>query len=529
MATILDLPDEIHLLIAKHLQTETKTKTIYSLIRVCRSFYSSYIPCLWSELVVQPEKGNAILEQVVRTNAHLVETVTLSPNQPSEYYIIDFPRLHSLRLESSFGDKRKPCYSNILLAHKIDFVRRHPFIRTLICGHKDAMLREFWEVIGTEWTHLEVLNFSGVVKENVQDAFWRVCDQVQCLSLWNVNILPEHTPILSTLSFHRLQKLAVSKYAWSNKFPYRGWPSRLLEQVKMSPGLKRLRWSVSDIMFPVQRFHEMLAEDGCWPALCELDIDDAKWTDQGGAEMLRLLPSRRLTAYVRTAGGRMESLTFNCLKEMYFGHLRELNVRRCKGITSVMVQEILTECVHLVHFEAAHIFVRDIATASKPWSCLQLERLVIYIAKEPKGKAEWEGRVFEQISRVRRLLVLDLQRPCTVNDADRVDPNSMDSLDLRLPCFRLKDSSNTIDGVEAEEEGDSIGDERGANISCWSSLVQLQQFKFNSDRKTFGVDEALWMVEHWKDLRFIVGLSRHNEGRKVEQLMTKAGVWCSKY
>ncbi|KAG0290472.1 hypothetical protein BGZ96_006060 [Linnemannia gamsii] len=164
MATILDLPDEIHLLIAKHL----KTKIIfYSLIRVCHSFYSTYFPCLWSDLYVDPGGGKTIDATNLRINAHLVDSITFSPSLTEEYYTIDFPRLYTLRLETFY-------YPEGLLARQVDFMRRHPFIRKLVCQHKDPVPREFWEVIVTEWTHLEVFHFSGIVEKDAQDAFWMV-------------------------------------------------------------------------------------------------------------------------------------------------------------------------------------------------------------------------------------------------------------------------------------------------------------------------------------------------------------------
>lgn len=503
MPTILDLPDEIHLLIAKHF----KPQTVYSLIRVCHSFYYSYFPCLWPDLNVAPAEGKTIDDATLRIHAHLVESINFPPSLMKQYYAIDFPRLRTLQLEASFWDKRTPCYSKDLLAQKVDFVRRHSFIRKLVYQHKDTEPKEFWEVIGTELMHLEVLNFSGIVMDNAQDVFWRICDRVQSLHLSGVDLHTKNTSILSTLLFQRLQTLAVLKYSWIHKFPYRAWPLQLLEQVKMSPGLKQLQWNVSDVPLPVQRLQEMFVEEGSWPTLCDLYIGDSRWTDQVGAEMLRALPSRRLTMYNRSSGSIFWPLTFDCLREMYFGHLRELMVRGCKGFTSVMAQEVLMECVHLVIFQAPHIFVRDIATAPKPWGCLRLERLKIYFAKEPGCEAEWESHVFEQLGRLRQLLFLNLERISylSAGDVDQARPHSMETLDLRLPCSRLKGSSNANDVVKQGGEGGNAYSERGANISCWSSLVQLQMLAFDGGLQKVGMKEALWMVEHWRDLERVYG------------------------
>ncbi|KAG0290473.1 hypothetical protein BGZ96_006061 [Linnemannia gamsii] len=91
-----------------------------------------------------------------------------------------------------------------------------------------------------------------------------------------------------------------------------------------------------------------------------------------------------------------------------------------------MAQELLTECVHLVDFYAPHIYVRDIATASKPWGCLNLEDLTIYIVKQPEDEAEWEDRVFEQIGKLCQLVVLDLCDSCGDDDGGDDDGDDDD-------------------------------------------------------------------------------------------------------
>ncbi|KAG0285163.1 hypothetical protein BGZ96_010536, partial [Linnemannia gamsii] len=175
MTTILDLPDEIHLLIATNLHH----KALFALIRVCRSFYSLYLGCLWSDLTVKQFTGNIILEPVVRTNAHLVEAITFSPSLSLDYYTIDFPRLHTLRLQGQL----KHYYCETPLVQKTQFVRRHTNVRTLIYQHKDVISKELWEVVGTEWTLLEVFHFLGDITHDALDAFWRICSQVQELRL----------------------------------------------------------------------------------------------------------------------------------------------------------------------------------------------------------------------------------------------------------------------------------------------------------------------------------------------------------
>ncbi|KAF9118785.1 hypothetical protein BGW39_000873, partial [Mortierella sp. 14UC] len=84
MATFLDLPDEIRLLIGKQL----RTKNVYSCIRVCRSFYSSFIPCLWSQLSVERNAREAVNPALIRANAHRFDDIAYSATLTEDFYTI---------------------------------------------------------------------------------------------------------------------------------------------------------------------------------------------------------------------------------------------------------------------------------------------------------------------------------------------------------------------------------------------------------------------------------------------------------
>ncbi|KAF9119271.1 hypothetical protein BG015_006383, partial [Linnemannia schmuckeri] len=191
MTTILDLPDEIHLLVGKQLSP----KVVYSCIRVCRAFYSAYIPCLWSNIHVRTYKGNIISVNQLRANAHRVETIDYSSTLTDDYYTIVYPRLQAIRTSTYFGDKKDPNFMRVQRHQKAQFARLHPTIRKLYYGQPDGLSKEFWEVVETEWKELETLDMSSVVEEDAVDAFWRVCDRVHNLSLTGVE-LPKDFPIL---------------------------------------------------------------------------------------------------------------------------------------------------------------------------------------------------------------------------------------------------------------------------------------------------------------------------------------------
>ncbi|KAK3812574.1 MAG: hypothetical protein JOS17DRAFT_779545 [Linnemannia elongata] len=534
MTTILDLPDEIHLLVGEQLSS----KDLYSCIRVCRSFYTTYIPYLWSDIYVKEYKGKPIGVDQLRANSHRVETINYSSTLTDDYYTIVYPRLRTIRTNTHGLHKKDPNVLKVNPHQKAQFARLHPTIKKLYYDQPDSLSREFWEVVETEWKDFESLELSGIVVEDAVDIFWRICNRLKTLSFTNVGLLKDHsvdifsrvynllkTPsftnveppkdhsILSTLSFPHLRELTIARYSWSfNDIPHQTWPLHLLEQVKKAEGLRYLRWDVIDIPFPSRLLIDAFAE-GCWSELCELCIGGPSCTDQDLASTLRLLPSLRLTRLDRSSDS-LGPLTYSCLHELYFDHLQNLRVGQCTGFSSAMAQEVLSECVHLVVFDAPHIFVRDIATAPKSWGCSRLEYLTIYIAKQKDDEPGWDGQVFQQISRLGRLQRLDLQRsPHSYNG--NLAPAAIRQ--LKTLDFRLSPLSNSVGTNEnSKRDGNDGSSEDG--IRCWSSLVQLQEFSFDGDQQVLGWEEARWMTEHWMDLWCISGEFRGVKGAGVAEL-----------
>jgi len=503
MATFHDLPDEIRLIIA----AELHRKTIYSLIRVCRSFYSSFIAQLWCDLSVKHHDTKAIDAARIRANAHLVEKVSFHATLTEEYYHIMFPQLRVLRLGSLYDNITEPDYLPANLCQKVEFARHHPLVQELVYFHKDSVRREFWEVVDLNWRDFESLVMSGTVEEDAAESFWRVCDRAQRLHFHGADLL-ESPSIMTKVSFRRLRDLAIRSYRWQ-KIPVRQWPVQLLERAKGSEGLECLAWSVSGLRFPVEMVLEAF-EEGCWPALSQLNISDPLCSDEDMAKVLRALKSRKLTFFEQESG-RFGPSTFRCLQEFFFGHLKQLEIGQCLGATSEMVQMILVECVHLTALDAPHVFVRDIAQSPKPWGCLGLEKLVVFIAKLKRDEDGWEGCVFEQISRLRRLTILDLQSDpyCTAFD-DEPRPKAilgLQTLDLRLPTLLV-----STDSKSTTNQGGS-----GSNIRCWSNLLQMKEFYFDDEKQELGIAELVWMTEHWPSLNYIFGEFKAIKGADCER------------
>ncbi|KAF9083121.1 hypothetical protein BGX23_011770, partial [Mortierella sp. AD031] len=157
MATFLDLPEEIYILIANLLER----KTLYSCIRVYRSFHSSFIPSLWKDLIIKHYTAEAIDAASIRDNAHWVEELYFPSSLTEEYYTIAYPRLHSIVLSND-----NPAYEDPpteLLLQTAQFARLNPSVRKLTIIYGLKLSREFWEVVEAEWKNFKSLKLSGVV------------------------------------------------------------------------------------------------------------------------------------------------------------------------------------------------------------------------------------------------------------------------------------------------------------------------------------------------------------------------------
>ncbi|KAG0281366.1 hypothetical protein BGZ97_009276, partial [Linnemannia gamsii] len=236
--TILDLPKEIHLIIGQHLHL----KSIYSCILVCRSFYSAFIPYLWSGISpINPQDRTITTSSThVRANAHHIKYFTIFPTLTEEFYHLVFPRLRTLCMRAYIEDFGNENYFVVKPSLKVHFMLSHPFVRKLVYLHNDVLPKEFWDV------------FSGIVKADALNAFWKVCGQVQNLRLMDVNI-PGSAPVPLTLSFQQLKSLKIERLrSTSRDFSYQNWSLPLLEQVKAAEGLQYLKWTIKDVPFPAQ-------------------------------------------------------------------------------------------------------------------------------------------------------------------------------------------------------------------------------------------------------------------------------------
>ncbi|KAF9997791.1 hypothetical protein BGZ65_006638, partial [Modicella reniformis] len=156
----------------------------------------------------------------------------------------------------------------------------------------------------------------------------------------------------------------------------------------------------------------------------------------------------------------------------HFLTLTDLDLAYNNNATSAMAQEIMSSCPLLVTFRAPQIEAMDIVEGH-PWVCFGIQQLRTLIHFNSITIRQVQPIVFDQLSRLTRLEVLNLSYldPMGVRFGD-------DLLDLRL------------------ESG----------LDKLSSLRLLRVIEFPSTKQSMDEQEIDWILEHWKFLRRIDGV-----------------------
>jgi hypothetical protein len=287
--------------------------------------------------------------------------------------------------------------------------------------------------------------------------------------------------------------------------------------MKACPQLKHLTWNASSFSSTslslsasalLLEFRQAI-EQNHWPYLDSLDFCKLYISKPGGKELTLLLQDfpNRLTAL------RLESCQFNIrslrlLKDPKFDSLRILKLFSGCGVTSKMALDILTSCPRIEVFRSTHIYVGDV-DPSQPWVCKRLRSLTVcFIHRESTpSRAELDLNVYAQLAKMTDLTRLDLgQYSMGYTTSD--------------PEFHLMDAINTLD-LRLK-----------AGLGHLSTLSKLRFFGFAFSFQVTGEAELLWMMEHWKELRTLVGqlggivwsALRAMEARGVEYRLSGRGI-----
>ncbi|KAF9541610.1 hypothetical protein EC957_002914 [Mortierella hygrophila] len=493
MTGILNLPEEIRPFIGKFLDT----KAIQACLLVSRSFHQSFEPILWQKVVIRPSKPDSGYINALRTRTWDVHNYVIHDTVASEFYQLSFPHLRRLQLSakghevSDRADKNEDSHSLSLIYvqqanDQTQLVRLNPTTRTLVVTNlavtPDA---KFWETIYSTWVSPQILHATGPVAstEEVATAFWRACTRFSELSLLSLTVEP--SLMFSTLTFPRVRRLNIQTISgihtrWNK-------PQHHLVLMKACPQLKHLTWDailLSSTSLPspsalLSEFRQAI-ELNHWPYLDSLEFC---WLyNKLGKELALLLdafPNPLIALRLRTCA--FNSHVLAVLKDKKFESLRILKIYANCGITSKATLDILTSCPNIEVFRSTHIYAGDV-NPSEPWVCKRLRSLTVcFIHREStSSRAALDQQVYTQLAKLTNLTRLDLgQYSMGYTTSD--------------PEFHLLDAMNTLD-LRLK-----------AGLGQLSTLTKLRFFGYAYSFQVTGQAELSWMMEHWRELRTLIG------------------------
>ncbi|KAF9362833.1 hypothetical protein BGX34_005409 [Mortierella sp. NVP85] len=446
----LDKP-EIALLIASYLQQPD----LSACIRVSKAWRDEFLPLLWREIVFNTETPllGPHPASVCRYR-HLIYNLTIL-GDPFEVEGFCYPNLRTLTLLRNDESSPRDVFLNI--------DRMCPSLLNLTFDDV-PVAAAIWSTVSTH-RHLNSLAlYCCEVTTATAPGFWRVCANLETLTLVSVNI--EGGRIPDDVVFNRMRTLEFVSIDWFGSNPVFDGDAQL-DMILRCPNLSKLDWGLPfymHITHPVR--------NGYLPHLRDLRLGG----ELGDRDLALLL--ERIKDGPETLARLV--LSFCSVEEqasrllgLHFDTLVELDLEKCELSTRSLRRDILCGCRNLKTLSAGVIPAKDIAEGG-PWVCQQLRKLVIWFRFEASEK-DLQALVFGHLSALVQL----------------------EELRMRFPKH------------EEYDEGDSMLEFRlDCGLGQLASLQQLKYLKFDPGcvfKPQLEAKDVEWMVENWKNIIGIFG------------------------
>ncbi|KAF9197225.1 hypothetical protein BGZ49_002433 [Haplosporangium sp. Z 27] len=296
--------------------------------------------------------------------------------------------------------------------------------------------------------------------------------------------------------------------------------------IQHATNLKSIHWDLGKHSFPAAMFYQrvlpnclsieefkILADEQAMelgssePTSPTLNIyreRNATPLDETHAQILGLTKVTRLESPLSGFG----PLGMTALRK-HSSWITRLNFQECSHFTSLMAQECLSTMPLLTKFVADKISQLDIIKgyeSGSHWICKKLRVLGITIVdfppllhgqgrdgedeeKEEERKLEIHAKVFEQLSALKELFI------------------------LLLGYHHLSRREMTADRDPSMREGLLFTQKAG--LSKLGTLKELKILNVYRVRQGMSIEDAMWIQEHWKNIRWIQG--NLNPSELVEQ------------
>ncbi|KAK3810297.1 MAG: hypothetical protein J3Q66DRAFT_443813 [Benniella sp.] len=417
--------------------------------RVCKSWHASFVPLVWSKVILREETcsrlRNPPLEAFIRYS-HYLKDLNYATDAPHEYRSTSCPNL--LRLEVNVTRYSKGEDIDIVPIQIAQYEKLR-YLRIEGCGLRSQ--RILWEPVHHHNLY-ELELYDLEIVPTCTATFWDLCTQLVSLKIEDVTVA--EMPARS-ITFDRLQRLELELKS-QNPIEHQ------LEWITQCPNLTSLYWNYS-VVDPTSRLMRHFLP-GTWPHLSELFLESIELTDAQLARVIGAMQDlKSLSVYTCEVGSYFLEALYH-----HSQTLTSLDATSCRVLTPSLVPKILASFPHLESLRVDRVMDQDIIDGL-PWVCEHsLKKLSIDISFRIND-ADYHRQVLQRISRVTHLKGLFLDR----------GRQTKKSLHLSL--------DNGLDQL--------------------ATLKQLEKLSFYFPAETLGVRDAEWMINNWKNLKKIVGIS----------------------
>ncbi|KAF9171978.1 hypothetical protein BGX20_006586 [Mortierella sp. AD010] len=476
---------------------------------VCRDWNKTFSRQLYSNVEITRKLRSNPSPEVLHHNSSLIKSLTILTD----------------RLDRSYSDLVLPNLQSLTLHLKVTYlsvsngptaiIRNNTNIRKIELKEviTDSQIT-FWKVV-SKLPHLEELIVvdeivaggpwgNRVHKDKEINAFWNSCSRVKKLALIKFDFINKSpfldksecmempaSTIARTLSdrtFPLIQDLTISKcdFHLSNQFML----------VMKCPNLECLEWRDLEYMFtthyidmttPIQDFSQNLAS-GEWPSLKSLAIRFAV-QDGAFAELIRSFGDRTLER-LDVSTTRFGEQAFGELRH-YFPTLQALDICDCPNLTSINVMEVLISCTNLQSLRVGRIYAQYLDT-DQIWPCsktLQSLSIEFELDREP-NTSESSGATERTPEELNEVVFACLgQLP------------ELESLTVGYPEPELCYGQTYVRASISLEIRLSKG------LARLAGLKKLRHFAMGDLTSSLGAAEVDWMMDNWRHLEVIEGLS----------------------
>ncbi|KAG0243903.1 hypothetical protein BGX31_010085 [Mortierella sp. GBA43] len=391
------------------------------------------------------------------------------------YNAMAYPKLHKLSLELNLHCKQD---LNPELG-LTDTISLNPSIAHLHINGRNARLGSaLWSSVSALPALRTLSLYYGFLDtEDAVIAFRDMCAKLTNVTLIETLFLPENScRLMTSAAPQHIRTLVLTRIRGLDEMDQ-------LALISQYPRLQELKWHIysseDNVATVFQHFSQRIAS-GAWPDLESLDLFNlsAKVRPSGKAEKgqvvqdsdaARILRNLRRVVKFNLALSKFRVSAFKDLS-LHFDTLRELVVRDCPGVSSIMLLHVMHSCPQLETLEGDVIHAKD-AVLGDPWRCLALKSLTVHFAFG-ESEQNLQPLIFERLSDLTLLEKLFVYR----YRASQVSyPNGLD--------FRLQ-----------------------SGLGALAKLRRMSQVSFTDTWQDLNVEEVQWMISNWKHLSILHGI-----------------------